>query len=76
MYFIFEKIERSNSDIKTLKSIDDLLVTGLETYQKTYNAFYDFLRTVREEQNANELASHLLITETLLGKEEAELNIY
>lgn len=64
----FEEIERSSSDIKTLKSIDDLLVKGFETYQKTSNAFWDFLRTVRTEQSANELASHLLIKETLLGK--------
>lgn len=41
---------------------------GFETYQKTSNAFCDFLRTVRTEQSANELASHLLIKETLLGK--------
>lgn len=43
----FEEIERSSRDIKTLKSIDDLLVKGFETYQKTSNAFCDFLRTVR-----------------------------
>lgn len=28
----FEEIERSSRDIKTLKSIDDLLVKGFETY--------------------------------------------
>lgn len=35
----FEETERSSSDIKTIKSIDDLLVKGFETYQKTSNAF-------------------------------------
>lgn len=41
---------------------------GFEAYQKTSNEFCDFLRTVRTEQSANELAPHLLIKETLLGK--------
>lgn len=64
----FEEIERSISDIKTLKSIDDFLVKGFETYQKTSNAICDIFRTVRTEKSADELASHLLIKETLLGK--------
>lgn len=64
----FKEIERWSSDIKTLKSIDDLLVKGFEAYQKTSNEFCDFLRTVRTEQSANELAPHLLIKETLFGK--------
>lgn len=63
-----EELERSSSDIKTLKSIDDILLKGFETYQKTSNAFCFFFRTVRTEQSANELAYHLLIKETLLGK--------
>lgn len=64
----FEEIERSSRDAKTLKSIDELLKKGFEAYEKESNLFSDFLRTTRSEESANELASHLLIKETLLAK--------
>ncbi|XP_062581093.1 uncharacterized protein LOC134242906 [Saccostrea cucullata] len=64
----FDEIERSSSDARTLKSVDELLKKGFEAYEKESNSFCEYLRATRSEESANELASHLLIKETLLAK--------